>query len=314
MSGRDNVRECMQVYGSDNRLLGTVERVSSDRIHVGLDIPRSAIGRVAEDRVFVQEPTGATLGGQESRQGDASTAQRSTLAAQQSAMTGQRGGLAAQQEAGEVRIPVAEERLHVETREAELGQVQVHKSVVEEPVEVPVELRREEVHVERRDVGDRPATDAGLFQEGTIRVPVRGEEAVVQKEAVVTGEVVIGKERVRERQEITDTVRRERVEVDENYNQYRSGFQQHFNQRQASLQGQQGYTARTFEQAEPNYQYGYAAARGAQYQGRDFDAVEPDLRRDYESRFGSTQTGGGGDAWQHLREEIREGWDRARSR
>ena len=57
-----------------------------------------------------------------------------------------------------------------------------------------------------------------------------------------------------------------------------------------------------------------AAARGAQYQGRDFDAVEPDLRRDYEGRYGSTQTSGGGDAWQHLREEIREGWNRARSR
>ena len=132
---------------------------------------------------------------------------------QQSAATDQGRDLAGQQEAGAVRIPVAEERLQVETREAELGQVQVRKSVVEERVEVPVDLQREEVRVERRDVGDRPATDADLFQEGTIRVPVRGEEAVVEKEAVVTGEVVIGKERVREGQEVTDTVRRERVEV-----------------------------------------------------------------------------------------------------
>ncbi len=198
MSRADDIREGMQVCEADNRVLGIVERVSADRIHVGLDIPRSAIGRVAGDRVFVQESTGADTGGQEVRQG---------------AATGQRGDLAAQQEAGQVRIPVAEERLHVEKREAELGQVQVHKAVVEERVEVPVELQREEVHVERRDVGDRPATGAGLFQEGTIRVPVRGEEAVVEKEAVVTGEVVIGKERVRERQEVTDTVRRERVEA-----------------------------------------------------------------------------------------------------
>ncbi len=208
MSRADDIREGMQVCGADNRVLGIVERVSADRIHVGVDIPRSAIGRVDGDRVFVQE----SGGGRELRDGDALTAPRSTLAGQQSAATGQGRELAAQQEAGAVRIPVAEERLHVEKHEVELGQVQVHKSVVEEPVEVPVELRREEVHVERRDVGDRPATDAGLFQEGTIRVPVRGEEAVVEKEAVITGEVVIGKERVREQQEVTDTVRRERVQ------------------------------------------------------------------------------------------------------
>ncbi len=41
----------------------------------------------------------------------------------------------------------------------------------------------------------------------------RSSPAVVEKEAVVTGEVVIGKGRVREGQEVTDTVRRERVEV-----------------------------------------------------------------------------------------------------
>ncbi len=244
------------------------------------------------------------------------------------------------QDTGEVAIPVAEERLNVQTRETELGEVQVHKSVTQEQVSVPVELEREEVNVQQRDVADRPA-QAGdqLFQEGTITVPVRGEEAVVQKEAVVTGEVVIGKDRTVERQQVSDTVRRERVEVDENYNQHRSGFQQHFTQRQSSLQGQ-GQT-RTWEEAEPNYQYGYATARDARYQGREFDDVEPDLRRDYETRYGGSMSrtgtsgsagsmtggtsgttgsmtgstsGGAGDAWQHLREEIREGWTRARGR
>src|SRR5436309_1806486 len=52
------------------------------------------------------------------------------------------------------------------------------------------------------------------FESGTIRVPVRGEEAAVEKEAVVTGEVVVDKERTTERQEVADTVRKERVEVD----------------------------------------------------------------------------------------------------
>jgi len=222
---------------------------------------------------------------------------------------------------GEIRVPVAEERLNVEKRAAELGEVEIRKTVQQEQVSVPVELMREEVQVQQRDVADRPA-QAGdnLFQEGTIRVPVRGEEAVVTKQAVVTGEVVIDKEQLVERQNVTDTVRRERVEVDKDYDQHRSNFQQHFTQRQGTTQG----SNRTFEDAEPNYQYGYAAARGNQYSDRNFDDVEPDLRRDYETRYGgsmsgTTGTGGttgtsgsGGSAWEHLREEIREGYNRAR--
>ena len=118
--------------------------------------------------------------------------------------------------AEEIAVPVAEERLHVAKQQAELGQILVRKRVVQEQVSVPVELMREEVHVQQRDVAERPA-QAGdqLFQEGTIRVPVRGEEAIIQKEAVVTGEVVIDKERVVEQQQISDTVRKEQVEVEE---------------------------------------------------------------------------------------------------
>ncbi len=222
--------------------------------------------------------------------------------------------------AGTIRVPVAEERLHVETRQAELGEVQLRKTVEQEQVSVPVELQREEVHVAQHDVADRPV-QAGdqVFQEGTIRVPVRGEEAVVSKQAVVTGEVVIEKERTTEREQITDTVRRERVEVDEQYTQHRAGFQQHFGQQQAG--------GRSWEEAEPNYQYGYMAARNNQYQGRQFEDVEGDLRTDYQQRFGgqsgqtstgstggtsSTSTGGGSDMWERLREEVREGWTRAR--
>ena len=52
-----------------------------------------------------------------------------------------------------------------------------------------------------------------VFDAGTIVVPLRGEEAVVSKETVVTGEVVIDKGRVAEERTITDTVRKQRVEV-----------------------------------------------------------------------------------------------------
>ncbi|CAA9300236.1 MAG: hypothetical protein AVDCRST_MAG77-5559 [uncultured Chloroflexi bacterium] len=48
----------------------------------------------------------------------------------------------------------------------------------------------------------------GPFQAGTIRIGLAGEELTVRAEAVVTGEVVIQKERTLERQELTETLRR----------------------------------------------------------------------------------------------------------
>ena len=216
---------------------------------------------------------------------------------------------------GEARIPVSEERLDVEKRPAELGEVQLHKTVTEEQQTVPVELEREEVRAERRDAGDRPLRPGEeAFKEETIRVPVRGEEAVANKEAVVTGEVVVNKEQTTERQQVADTVRKERVEVDRDYERHRAGFQRHFQGRQGRQQGGRS-AARSWEEAEPNYQYGYSAGANRQYQGREFDEAEPDLRRDYEGRYGRAEAdSGAGDAWQHLREEVREGWERARGR
>jgi uncharacterized protein (TIGR02271 family) len=77
----------------------------------------------------------------------------------------------------------------------------VRKTFVEEQRTVPVDLRREEVHVERRAVADRPLRPgeaAGALVNRTIRVPIRGEESVARKVAVVTGEVVIDKQRTTE--------------------------------------------------------------------------------------------------------------------
>jgi uncharacterized protein (TIGR02271 family) len=305
MSSGESIQEGMQVYGPGDRLIGRVERVHGDGFDAeGRHYSRDAVSRVEHNRIYLQG-----------------------------------GGAQARRDEGDIRVPVAEERLNVEKREAELGAVELRKTVTEEEQTVPVELLREEVRVERVDAGDRPVRPGeDLFQEGTIRVPVRGEEAVVQKEAVVTGEVVVGKERATERQEVGDAVRKERVEVDQDYDRHRAGFQRHFQGRQGRQQGDQA-AARSWEEAEPNYRYGYGAGRDTQYRGRQFDDVEPDLRREYETRYGRNwseadvggtsgmgtnrttgdrgptpggRAAGGEDIWQQLREEIREGWNRAR--
>jgi uncharacterized protein (TIGR02271 family) len=117
---------------------------------------------------------------------------------------------------GEIRVPVAEERLTVGKREVDLGEVDIRKTVTEEEQAASVTLHRDEVHVQEVDVADRPLrAGEDAFEEGTIRVRLRGEEAVVAKEAVVTGEVVVDKETIAEERRITDTVRRQHVEVEE---------------------------------------------------------------------------------------------------
>jgi len=290
-----NIQEGMPVYAESGQQIGSVEQLHGDGFHVqGQHYGRDRVIRVEHNRVYV----------------------RGTRPAGGGTRT------AADQTQGEVRVPVAEERLNVGTREAELGEVQVRKTVSEEQQTVPVTLQREEVRVREVNTPDRPLQPGDdAFREGTIRVPVRGEEAVVAKEAVVTGEVVIDKTRTAEQRQVSDTVRKQRVDVDENYQRARAGFEQEF-------AGRKDRGTRTFAQAEPNYRTGFTAAHDERYTGRSFEEAEPDLRREYESsttrqagssfvagdRTGAT-TGAtrGEDSWERLREEIRSGWNRARN-
>jgi len=116
----------------------------------------------------------------------------------------------------EERIPVVEESLSVGKREVARGRVRVHSRVVETPVSEQVNLRNEEVTIERRPVSN-PTTAAGAeaFRERTVEVTETDEEAVVAKQARVAEEVVIRKD-VQDRVEtVSDTVRRTEVEVED---------------------------------------------------------------------------------------------------
>ncbi len=117
-------------------------------------------------------------------------------------------------------IPVAEEELHVGKREVSRGRVRIRSHVVEMPVQEQVSLSEERVHVERRPAeGSMRAGTMGdnnnLFQERTIEVEERGEEAVVSKEARVVEEVVVRKEADQRTQTVSDTVRKTEVEVED---------------------------------------------------------------------------------------------------
>jgi uncharacterized protein (TIGR02271 family) len=274
---KGKLRKGLRIFDTDNREYGTVDRYDAQYAYVGeRKIPVSAFERMDNDRLYV-----GTQGRQYFETNDRMAAE------------------------GQIRVPVVEERLDVTKRQGEMGSVDVRKTVETEQVNIPVELRHEEVSVNEVNVRDRPVGAADLdnaFQEGTIRVPVRGEEAVVQKEAFVTGEVVIDRDMKTERQTVSDTVRKEHVDVDENYRRDRPLFEQHFNQRRAGM-GTAADT-RSFTDAEPHYRKGYEAGHDPRYVGRDFTDVEPELRRSHS----------GGESWEHLREEINEGFNRARRR
>ena len=126
------IRRGMTVYGADNRSLGTVDDVTDTYFTVrGQQYPLNSGYRVENNYVY---------------------------------LTGGRNYAGNNQ--NEMRVPVREEQLNVDKRQAQLGEVQVHKTVDQEKVNVPVELRREEVNVEQRDVND--LVGAGLAQRHAV--------------------------------------------------------------------------------------------------------------------------------------------------
>ena len=116
--------------------------------------------------------------------------------------------------AEEIQIILHEEQLRVGKREVSAGEVQLRKTVRTEQVNVPVELRREDVTIERVAAGDvRDVNTAEAFKEEVIDVPLTREEVVVSKEAQVTGAVRLHKTAETETQQVSEQVRKEDVEV-----------------------------------------------------------------------------------------------------
>lgn len=247
----DKIRKGMQVIFGSNQQLGTVENVTADSFTVnGRSYPLNTASRVENNRVYLSgDNAGAATG--------------------------------YQQNANEIKVPVVEEQLNVQKRQGQMGEVQVQKTVREEQQSVPVELRREEVQVHERDIEDRPlqpGEENVAFREGTIRVPVYGEEAVTNKQAVVTGEVHLKKDVTAEQRQVSDTVRKEQVNVDKNFQQGLRG----------STTDDTGYSG-----ADADTHYTDAATTGytgsGKNQGRDRANYSQDYGATGASGYGSSQ-------------------------
>lgn len=113
------------------------------------------------------------------------------------------------------RMALHEEELTATKRERKIGEVEIEKDVVSEEKILEVPVTEERVRVERHAV-DRAATGDDLaFEEGTIEVPIMGEEVDVAKNVRVTEEIEIEKDAVQRTEQVAGTVRHEEVHVDE---------------------------------------------------------------------------------------------------
>ena len=215
-----------EVFGADGEKVGSVAVAYPGYIVVEKGmffptdyyIPTSAIASYDGEQVYLNVSKDAALqSGWDAQPGDLETATWTTgttdttvIADTASYDTARVSG------EDEIHIPIMEEELSATVRQQEAGSVRIEKDVITEERSIDVPVTEERVRVERRVV-DRAvsAGDAEAFTDTVIDVPLRTEVVDVQKEARVTGEVVLSKEAVQRTERVTDTVRREEVYVDE---------------------------------------------------------------------------------------------------
>ena len=139
-------------------------------------------------------------------------------------------------------VPIREERLQVNKQVVQTGEVIIHKRVITENKTFTIPVTREEVTIERLPAQGSPVAatdrtrdetlsdnrtnnvdvtapnmvDGGemLNNGGTIRILVREEQVMFNKQTVVVEEIVVRKQQVQETQQITDTVKHEEVHVE----------------------------------------------------------------------------------------------------
>ena len=117
----------------------------------------------------------------------------------------------------EAETVVSEERLDVTTETRPAERVRLRKQVVTEEVTVTVEVRREELVIEREPIARDAvvAPDAGAFDEAAETVIVlHAEEPVVGRRVVPVERVRLRRDSVLEKVDITEPVRKERAEVE----------------------------------------------------------------------------------------------------
>jgi uncharacterized protein (TIGR02271 family) len=217
-----DIQSGWDVYGADEQKVGNVDRVEQGCVvaHKGiffpkdLYIPLAAIRRIEHDRVYLNVDKNAVeYQGWDTE--PVATPDYTASGLGPAGAVGERTAAPARTAEGERTLHLREEELRVNKERSRAGEVRVGKEVVEEQRTIDVPVTREEVVIERTP-GDMQPDDHAVGEHAgeTIRVPVSEERVDVEKVAVETEEVRVGKREVTEQRQVTDTVRREEARID----------------------------------------------------------------------------------------------------
>jgi uncharacterized protein (TIGR02271 family) len=111
-------------------------------------------------------------------------------------------------------VRLREEQLDVIKERVQVGELQVHKEVVEEQRTLQVPLLREEVYVERRPVIDGKFDSSPFTEDEVIRIPIIEERVEVMKTPVIVEEVIVGKRKIQETKQVQDTIKKEEARIE----------------------------------------------------------------------------------------------------
>ncbi|MDR7239378.1 YsnF/AvaK domain-containing protein [Neobacillus drentensis] len=111
-------------------------------------------------------------------------------------------------------VRLREERLDITKERVQVGEVQLHKEVVEEQRTVHVPLMREELYIERRPVIDGKFDGSPFTADEIIRIPIMEERIEVTKRPVVVEEVIVGKRKIQETKQVQDIIRKEEAWIE----------------------------------------------------------------------------------------------------
>jgi len=113
-------------------------------------------------------------------------------------------------------VPLYQENLNVGKREVDSGTVKLRKVVKTETVNQPIELRHEELVIDRDNGTGKNGEQilAQPFQEQETVIRLKREEPVIEKQTAQAGEVVIQTRTAQEQRNVQAEVRREDIDID----------------------------------------------------------------------------------------------------
>jgi uncharacterized protein (TIGR02271 family) len=173
----------------------------------------SDIDPASENRIY-EYYRGLGVSFPEARQADWSTAPESGRADTEARETLKENLKEARDTAKEKAMKLKGEKIQVGKRTEEAGGVRIRKVVRTEIVNQPVELEREEVVIERVPASSTGPVEASFTGE-EVFIPLRRERAEITKTAEVIGEVRARKKAEKDKETISETVRKEDIEVED---------------------------------------------------------------------------------------------------